>query len=126
MAFRHLTGEPFEVLGAQLTPIPLIHGQAGSLGFRVGNVAYCTDAKAIPPSSAALLKNLEVLILDGLRHHPHPTHMCIAEALEVVRQLRPRRTYLTHIAHQLEHHATNRILPPGVELAYDGLTIGLV
>lgn len=126
LVFRRLTGEPFNVLGATLIPVPLVHGQAGSLGFRVGNVAYCTDAKTIPPSSAQLLQDLEVLILDGLRHHPHPTHMCIAEALEVVRQLQPRRTYLTHIAHQLEHHATNQTLPPGVELAYDGLTIGLV
>ncbi len=126
LVFRRLTHEPFEVLGARLTPVPLIHGQAGSLGFRIGNVAYCTDAKAIPPASAELLRDLDVLILDGLRHHPHPTHMCIAEALEVVQQLRPRQTYLTHIAHQLEHQATNRSLPPGVELAYDGLTISLV
>lgn len=126
LTFRRLTGTPFEVLGATLVPVPLVHGQTGSLGFRVGNVAYCTDTKAIPPSSVELLRGLEVLILDGLRHHPHPTHLCISEALEVVRQLRPRQTYLTHIAHQLEHHTTNRGLPSGVELAYDGLTINLV
>lgn len=126
LAFRRLTGEPFELLGARLIPVRLLHGQAGSLGFRIGNVAYCTDTKAIPPSSAQLLQGLEVLILDGLRHHPHPTHLCIPEALEVIQQLRPRRTYPTHIAHQLEHHTTNQSLPPGVELAYDGLTISLI
>lgn len=126
LAFHRLTGEPFELLGARLIPVPLVHGQAGSLGFRIGNVAYCTDTKAIPPSSAELLQGLEVLILDGLRHHPHPTHLSVPEALQVIRQLRPRRTYLTHIAHQLEHHTTNQSLPSGVELAYDGLTISLV
>jgi phosphoribosyl 1,2-cyclic phosphate phosphodiesterase len=116
---------PLEVLGATVTPIRLWHGPLPILGFRVGNVAYCTDVKRIPPESMARLQGLEVLILDGLRPEPHVTHLSLGEAVEVARQLGPKRTLFTHIAHRLEHEATNRTLPAGMELAYDGLSIPL-
>jgi phosphoribosyl 1,2-cyclic phosphate phosphodiesterase len=70
-----------------------------------------------------LIEGLDVLILDALRHRPHPTHFTIAEALQVIERVKPRQTYLTHICHDLPHAATNRSLPSGVELAYDGLAI---
>lgn len=125
LAFRRIAEMPFEVLGARMVPVRMVHGNAKALGFRIGNIAYCTDTKEITPSSATLLEGLEVLILDGLRHEPHPTHLSVSEALDVVAQLKPRQTYLTHISHRLEHEATNRLLPPTVELAYDGLRIPL-
>ncbi len=125
LAFRRIDDTPFEVLGARVVPVRMVHGWAKALGFRVGNVAYCTDTKEIPPSGAALLEGLDVLILDGLRHEPHSTHLSIREALEVIARLKPRKTYLTHVSHRLEHEATNRLLPAGVELAYDGLRIPL-
>lgn len=123
--FHPITTEPFAVLGQQVTPLRLEHGRFRVLGFRFGNVAYCTDTNGIPPESWPLLAGLDVLILDALRHKPHPTHFSLAEALAVVERLQPKRTYFTHMSHDLEHAATNSTLPPGVELAYDGLRIPL-
>jgi phosphoribosyl 1,2-cyclic phosphate phosphodiesterase len=126
LEFRRIEAKTLEILGARVTPIRLLHGRAGVLGFRVGNVAYCTDTNQIPPESMALLEGLEALILVGLRHEPHVTHFSIGEAVEVARRLAPRQTYFTHVSHRLEHVETNRQLPPGMELAYDGLRIPLV
>ena len=70
-----------------------------------------------------LLRGLDVLILDALRYRPHSTHFSIDEALQVVEELRPQRTFFTHICHDLDHDSANEKLPPGVELAYDGLQI---
>ena len=125
LVLQRVGTEPVEILGAQIRPIPLQHGRHSTLGFRVGNVAYCTDTNGIPGTSRELLQGLDVLILDGLRHRPHPTHFSLEEAVETARRLRPRRTLFTHICHDLEHEATNAILPPGMELAYDGLVVPL-
>ena len=125
LEFRSLDAAPVEILGARVTPIRLLHGRMGILGFRVGNVAYCTDTNGIPPESMARLEGLDVLILDALREEPHVTHFSLDEAVEVARRLAPRRTYFTHLSHRLEHEATRSRLPPGMELAYDGLRIAL-
>lgn len=125
LEFRQIETSPVEILGAKITPIRLLHGRLGILGFRVGNVAYCTDTNQIPPESMARLEGLDVLILVGLRHEPHVTHFSIGEAVEVARRLAPQRTYFTHISHRLEHEETNRQLPPGMQLAYDGLRVPL-
>lgn len=125
LAFRTIGTEPFQTLGAEVAPIRLWHGRMPILGYRVGGVAYCTDVSEIPPESMARLQGLDVLILDGLRPRPHPTHLSLDQAVEVARRLAPGRTFFTHIAHRLEHEATNRTLPPGMELAYDGLTVPL-
>lgn len=125
LVFRTIDGRPFEALGARIMPLRLVHGRYDVLGFRIGDVAYCTDTKVIPAQSMALLEGLEVLILDCLRPEPHATHMNVEEALTTVERLRPRRTLLTHISHRLEHERTNSMLPPGVELAYDGLSVPL-
>lgn len=125
LAFRTIGAETNSVLGAPVEPIRLMHGRTPVLGFRVGGVAYCTDTNSIPPESMARLEGLDVLILDALRHEPHVTHFSLDEAIEVARQLRPKRTLFTHISHRLEHDATCRSLPPGMELAYDGLRVPL-
>lgn len=118
--------EPFEVLGATVTPIRLQHGPRFEvLGFRVGNVAYCTDTNQIPEESFAKLEGLDVLVLDALRPDPHPTHYSLEEAVEVAQKVGAKRTYFTHIADRLEHERTNAWLPEGMELAYDGLEIPL-
>lgn len=116
-------GCPYDAVGVPVQPIPVFHGPTPVLGFRFGDLAYVTDTNNIPEASLARLENLDVLVLDALRDRPHPTHFSLAEALAVVERLRPRRTYLTHICHDLEHDATNRRLPPGVQLAYDGLSV---
>jgi phosphoribosyl 1,2-cyclic phosphate phosphodiesterase len=116
-------GVAFSVLGQQVLPIRLEHGSSPVLGFRVGSLAYCTDVSRIPDPSWALLQGLDVLVLDALRYEPHPTHFSLSEALEVIKALRPRRALLTHLSHSFDHGPTQAKLPPGVELAYDGLAL---
>jgi phosphoribosyl 1,2-cyclic phosphate phosphodiesterase len=122
LAIHRITEEPFFVLGERVVPIPLIHAHFNVLGFRIGDVAYCTDVNKIPPESWPSLEGLRVLVLDALRPRPHPGHFGLEEALDVIRRVKPQRAYLTHMSHELEHEATNRLLPMGVELAYDGLS----
>lgn len=116
-------GRAFQVLGQEVLPIRLLHGRFRVLGFRCGALAYCTDVSRIPEESWPLLEGLETLVLDALRPEPHPTHFSVAEALEVIGRLRPRRAYLTHLSHSLDHAPTEASLPPGVALAYDGLSL---
>jgi phosphoribosyl 1,2-cyclic phosphate phosphodiesterase len=121
LALRRITTAPFEVLGQRATPVPLEHGRFRVFGFRFDDVAYCTDVSAIPDESWPLLEGLKVLILDALRHRPHPAHFNLDQALDVIDRVRPEKTYLTHIAHEIDHESVSRTLPRGVELAYDGL-----
>jgi phosphoribosyl 1,2-cyclic phosphate phosphodiesterase len=114
---------PFAIGPLRVQPVPLRHGSRPILGFRFGTSAYLTDCSGIPDESWPLLEGLDLLVLDALRHRPHPTHFTVAEALQVVERLRPSRTYFTHICHDLPHDATNRSLPRSVELAYDGLAL---
>ena len=125
LAMNTIGLEEFEVLGSQVVPFRLKHGPRFEvLGFRFGDVAYCTDTNGIPPESMAKLNDLEVLIIDCLRHEPHATHFGLEEALAVAEKLQPRRTLLTHISHNLDASLSDT-LPPNVEMAYDGLSIPL-
>ena len=121
---REIIG-PFLVESAAVVPIPLFHGSTPILGFRFGSFAYLTDCSKIPESSWALLEGLDILILDALRHRPHSTHFSVPEALDVVTRLKPNRTYLTHICHELPHSETTASLPADVGLAYDGLSFNV-
>jgi len=123
LTFRPIGLEPISLLGLTVRPIRLWHGRLPVLGFRINDVAFCTDVSRIPDESWPLLEGLDVLIIDALRERPHPTHMSIAQSLDVVDRLKPRRTYLTHLSHALDYETTNARLPEGVELAYDGLRI---
>lgn len=107
----------------EVVPVPVRHGPWAVLGFRFGGFAYLTDCNGIPDSSRALLDGLDVLVLDALRHRPHPTHFSLEEAVEMARRIGARRTYFTHIAHELGHEATSETLPEGMALAWDGLTV---
>jgi phosphoribosyl 1,2-cyclic phosphate phosphodiesterase len=119
--FRQITAEPFTVLGQQVTPIPLAHSFFNVFGFRIGDVAYCTDVSEIPRSSWPRLEGLRVLVIDALRYEPHPAHFGLNQALDVIAQFRPQRAYLTHMSHAFDHEALSRQLPPNVQPAYDGL-----
>jgi phosphoribosyl 1,2-cyclic phosphate phosphodiesterase len=116
---------PVELLGIPFIPVPLLHGEIEVLGFRFGRAAYLTDFSRIPDSSMALLQGLDVLVLDALRDIPHPMHQTVEQALAIIQQLKPRRAWFTHIAHDLPHAETNERLVrmgfPHVQLAYDGL-----
>ncbi|MDA1015833.1 MAG: MBL fold metallo-hydrolase [Planctomycetota bacterium] len=117
--FERIEADPFVVRGALLRPIRLDHGNRSILGFRINNVAYCTDVSHIPDESWPLLEGLDVLIIDALGPKAHKSHFCVGQALEVVERVRPRRAYLTHVSHYLEYEETNAQLPAGVEMAYD-------
>lgn len=119
---REIEG-PFEVGGLAVQPVPLMHGSLPILGFRFGSFAYLTDANAIPDEAWPLLDDLDVLVLDALRHRPHPTHFSLSEAVAVAERLQPQRTFFTHICHDLPHAVTNRSLPQGMALAHDGLQL---
>jgi phosphoribosyl 1,2-cyclic phosphate phosphodiesterase len=121
LQFHTITEESFSVLGERVTPIPLEHAHFSVFGFRIADVAYCTDVSKIPRDSWPRLEGLEVLILDALRLKPHAAHFCVDEALEVIDRLKPARAYLTHISHDIDHEAVSKTLPPNVELARDGL-----
>ncbi|MBI3491803.1 MAG: MBL fold metallo-hydrolase [Acidobacteria bacterium] len=114
---------PFSLGGAEIVPVPLFHGRLPILGFRVGAFAYLTDCSRIPDESWPLLTGVRTVILDALRHRPHPTHFSVSEAIDVVARLGAERAYFTHIAHDLGHAETCAHLPRGVELAYDGLVL---
>jgi phosphoribosyl 1,2-cyclic phosphate phosphodiesterase len=117
---------PFELFGRTIMPIPYAHGPTQVLGYRIGTVAYCPDCSLIPEESLDLLAGLDVLVLDALRRRPHPTHFNLEQAVAAAQQIGARRTYFTHIAHELGHAATNAELPAGMELAYDGLVCEIV
>ncbi len=116
-----IDANPFELFGMTVAPIPLMHGPLPVFGYRFGKFAYCTDCNFIPADSLDRLNGLDVLILDGLRRRPHPTHFNLEQAVEMAKQIGAKRTYFTHIAHELMHEETNAELPEGMELAYDGL-----
>ena len=115
--------ESFDVLGLKFQPIPLTHGHQIIYGYRFGDVAYLTDHSEIPEASMERLQNLDVLFLDALRHKPHPTHSTVEASTAIAQRLQPRRTYFTHICHDLPHVVTQASLPPGIFMAYDGLEI---
>jgi phosphoribosyl 1,2-cyclic phosphate phosphodiesterase len=113
---------PFDLFGAEILPVPAMHGKSPVFGFRFGGAAYLTDFSTVPDSSKALLRGLDDLILDALRYTPHPMHSNVEQSLALVEELRPKRAWFTHICHDLGHEETNARLPENVRLSYDGLS----
>lgn len=107
----------------EITPLPVKHGKIEILGFKIGKMAYMTDCSYIPDSTLKLLKDIDLLVIDALRYKPHPTHMNLEEALEVIDNLQVNKAYLTHISHEIEHNELSKKLPENVYLAYDGLNV---
>src|ERR1700730_4480240 len=123
----HEVQGPFELLGIPIIPVPLSHGEMDVLGYRFGSAAYLTDFSRLPESSLPLLEDLDDLIVDALRDVPHPMHQTVEQALALIDRWKPKRAWVTHIAHDLGHEATNERLRkagyPQVQLAYDGLQL---
>lgn len=119
----HDLGAGVEIHGVRFGRVPVMHGQAEIAGFRFGATAYLTDVSNIPESSFPLLEGVDTLVLSALRHKPHATHATIEQAVAWAQRIGARQTWFTHISHDLGHEATNRTLPDGIRLAYDGLSV---
>lgn len=121
----HVVAAPAELraAGVRFEALRVLHGDLPILAYRFGANAYVTDFSQIPAPALERLRGLDVLILDALRHRPHPTHSSVANSLRLVEELAPRRAFFTHICHDLLHAETERALPPSVRLAYDGLEL---
>jgi phosphoribosyl 1,2-cyclic phosphate phosphodiesterase len=115
----------FEVEGVEIIPIAGKHSARFEVtGFRIGNIAYMTDFKELCEGEIEKLRGVELLVINALRFKPHDSHLSVDEAMEIIREVKPRKAYLTHLSHEIGLHATSpERLPEGVELAYDGLTI---
>lgn len=116
--------QPFEVSGLQVIPIKVFHGSLPITAYRFGNFAYLTDVKTIPEQEKIKLRELDVLVVNALRIDEHPTHFNLQEALDLVKELKPKKAYFTHISHKLGFHKeVSKNLPNNVFLAFDGLKL---
>jgi phosphoribosyl 1,2-cyclic phosphate phosphodiesterase len=116
--------QPFDVLGLPMQPLRVMHHKLPVLGFRVGGLAYITDANYLPPSTLEQLRGCDVLVLNSLRHERHLSHFSLSEAVAIAEEVKPRITYLTHISHQLgRHREVETTLPSHIRLGYDGLVV---
>lgn len=116
--------EPFMIKGVKVTPITVMHGKLPIVGFRIGRFAYVTDAKSIPEEEKEKLQDLDVLVLNGLRHKDHFAHFTVEEALDVIKELQPKRAYLTHFCHEIGKHCDfDATLPENVHACYDDMVI---
>ena len=115
--------ETVQIAGVDVTAVPVPHGDVTVFAYRIGPLAYVTDAKTVPDSAIALLRGARVLVINALFRTPHPTHLSLSEALQVATLVGAERTYLTHLTHDNFHADLEAELPPGVSPAFDGLTV---
>lgn len=123
LELRSLDG-PLDLGGLPVLPLPGDHGFMPVTVFRFGPFAYATDLKRMPEETVQALRGVDTLAINALRHEPqHPTHMTVGEALRAADRIGPRRVFLIHMGHDMDHEVLSRSLPPGVEPAWDGLVL---
>lgn len=123
---HEISDVPFIVKGITVTPLPVMHGSLPITGFRIGQLAYITDAKTIPQATMQRLTGVDTLVINALRPREHPTHMNLAAALDIIAKVKPKQTYLTHLSHDMGLHAeTSLLLPDNVNIATDGMCINI-
>jgi phosphoribosyl 1,2-cyclic phosphate phosphodiesterase len=123
----HIVTGPFRLGETEITPLPVPHGNSivnGYLFSRGGKklVAYLSDCSEVPPAISEKIEGVHSLVIDALRHKPHPTHLSVDQALEVAARVKPEKTYFTHVCHELPQSAESQ-LPAGAHIAYDGLQL---
>ncbi len=116
-------GRSFMVGEVEITPLEVPHGPIGVLAYRIGSLAYITDAKSVPPATIEQLRGVRVLVINALFRTEHPSHLSIPEAIAIARELGTERTFLTHLTHDNFHADLEAELPRGVAPAFDGLTV---
>lgn len=115
---------PFNINGVEILPLPVKHYLLDIVGYKIGNLAYITDAKEIPEETINAIMGIDTLVINALRHDEHISHMNLSQALGVIELVKPRMAYLTHISHDMGlHEEVSATLPENVRLAYDGETI---
>lgn len=122
---HNIDNEPFYIRDIKIIPIRVMHGRLEILGYRIGNFAYVTDGSYIPEEEYPKFENLDVLIINALRRKPHPTHFHLAKSIELAQLFKAKKTYFTHITHDLYHDEVNASLPENIELSYDGLELNI-
>ena len=114
----------FSVCGIDVLPLPINHYKLEIVGFKIGNLAYITDAKFVPEETVNAIQGIDTLVINALRQKEHISHLSLSEALDVVAKVQPRVAYLTHISHDMGHSSLlAEVLPSNVRASYDGLSI---
>jgi phosphoribosyl 1,2-cyclic phosphate phosphodiesterase len=117
-------GAPFCVgPNVEVTPLEVIHGKLPVVAYRFNDFGYATDLKVMPEETKDSLRDLDVLALDCVRIKPHSTHLCLAESLAIIEELKPKRAFLIHLNHDILHERDSKLLPDNVKLAFDGLVV---
>lgn len=121
---KHLQKGHFQLGAYMIEAIEVWHQKMQVLGFRIGKLAYITDAKTITTAEKEKLKNLDTLVINALHEYPHPSHFNLEEALALIEEIKPKKSYLTHISHLFgSHEQASAKLPPNVSLAFDELEL---
>jgi phosphoribosyl 1,2-cyclic phosphate phosphodiesterase len=115
--------DEFAIEGRQIHALPVWHGKMRVFGYRFGDLAYITDAKDVPQETRERIRGVDVLVINALRDRPHPTHLSIAEAIDIAADSGARETWLVHLSHEISHERAQALLPPGIRVAWDGLTV---
>ena len=116
--------KPFSINGVEILPLPIKHYMLDILGYKIGNLAYITDAKVIPNDTINAISGIDTLVINALRHKEHISHINLTQALDIIAVVKPRIAYLTHISHDLGRYTDIApTLPDNVKIAIDGTTI---